>query len=63
MPADAATQMSSVAPPLVVVFNVGAGHGQADAVLATLQSGCAEAGRPALLLMLDIWNGNGSFAP
>ncbi|MDP2004938.1 MAG: diacylglycerol kinase family protein [Rubrivivax sp.] len=31
-------------PPLVVVFNVGAGHGQADEVRAVLQAGCAEAG-------------------
>lgn len=36
--------------PLVVVFNVGAGHGQADEVRATLQAGCAEAGRALHLL-------------
>jgi len=42
--------MSAPGPPLVVVFNVGAGHGQADEVRATLQAGCAEAGRPLLLL-------------
>jgi len=33
-----------------VVFNVGAGHGQADEVRATLQAVCAEAGRPLHLL-------------
>lgn len=37
--------MKSPGPPLVVVFNVGAGHGAADEVRATLQAGCAEAGR------------------
>lgn len=42
--------MNAPAPPLVVVFNVGAGHGQADAVRATLQAGCAEAGRTLHLL-------------
>jgi diacylglycerol kinase family enzyme len=42
--------MSAPGPPLVVVFNVGAGHGRADEVRATLQAGCAEAGRPLLLL-------------
>lgn len=38
------------AAPLVVVFNVGAGHGQADEVRATLEAGCAEAGRTLHLL-------------
>ena len=42
--------MSAPGPPLVVVFNVGAGHGQADEVRATLQAGCAEAGRTLHLL-------------
>jgi len=42
--------MSARGPPLVVVFNVGAGHGRADEARATLQAGCAEAGRPLLLL-------------
>ncbi len=37
-------------PPLVVVFNVGAGRGQADEVRAALQAGCAEAGRELHLL-------------
>ncbi|MBK6854462.1 MAG: diacylglycerol kinase [Burkholderiales bacterium] len=37
-------------PALVVVFNVGAGHGQADEVRATLQAGCAAAGRNLQLL-------------
>jgi len=37
-------------PPLVVVFNLGAGHGEADAVRATLQRGCVEADRPLQLL-------------
>lgn len=37
-------------PPLVVVFNVSAGHGQADEVRTTLQAGCAEAGRSLQLL-------------
>ncbi|WP_425259300.1 diacylglycerol/lipid kinase family protein [Rubrivivax sp. RP6-9] len=32
-------------PPLVVVFNVGAGHGRADEVRATLRTGCAAAQR------------------
>ena len=36
--------------PLVVVFNIGAGHGQADEVRAALQAGCAAAGRTLLLL-------------
>ena len=36
--------------PLVVVFNVGAGHGQADEVRATLQAGCTDAGRTLHLL-------------
>lgn len=38
------------APPLVVVFNLGAGHGQADEARAALQAGCAEAGRTLHLL-------------
>jgi diacylglycerol kinase family enzyme len=42
--------LKSSGPPLVVVFNVGAGHGQADEVRATLQTGCAEAGRALHLL-------------
>lgn len=42
--------MTETGPPLVVVFNVGAGHGPAEAVRATLQAGCAEAGRPLQLL-------------
>ena len=37
-------------PPLVVVFNVGAGQGQADEVRAAMQAGCAEAGRELHLL-------------
>ena len=37
-------------PPLVVVFNVRSGQGQADEVRATLQSGCAAAGRDLQLL-------------
>ena len=44
--------MNASAPPLVVVFNVGAGHGQADTVRATLQAGCAEAGR--ILHLLEV---------
>ena len=40
-------------PPLVVVFNVGAGRGQADEVRAALQAGCAEAGRELHLLEVD----------
>ena len=39
-------------PPLVVVFNIGAGHGQADDVRATLQAGCAAAGRK--LQMMEV---------
>ncbi len=42
--------MTVPGPPLVVVFNVGAGHGQADEVRATLQAGCAEAARTLHLL-------------
>lgn len=42
--------MNSPGPPLVVVFNVGAGQGEADEVRATLQAGCAEAGRTLQLL-------------
>ena len=45
--------MSAPGPPLVVVFNVGAGHGQADEVRATLQAGCAEAGRTLHLLAVQ----------
>jgi diacylglycerol kinase family enzyme len=41
---------NSHAAPLIVVFNVGAGHGQADEVRATLEAGCAEAGRALHLL-------------
>jgi len=37
-------------PPLVVVFNVSAGHGQADEVRSALQAGCAAAGRRLQLL-------------
>ena len=40
-------------PPLVVVFNVGAGQGQADEVRAALRAGCAEAGRELQLLEVD----------
>ena len=40
-------------PPLVVVFNVGAGHGQADEVRATLETGCAQAGRTLHLLTVE----------
>ena len=42
--------MKAAGPPLVVVFNVSAGHAQADEVRATLQAGCAEAGRALHLL-------------
>ena len=42
--------MKTPGRPLVVVFNVGAGHGQADEVRATLQAGCAEAGRTLQLM-------------
>ncbi len=42
--------LNAARPPLVVVFNVGAGQGQGDAVRATLQAGCAEAGRALHLL-------------
>lgn len=42
--------MKPPGPPLVVVFNVGAGPGQADEVRATLHAGCAEAGRALHLL-------------
>jgi len=38
------------APALVVVFNIGAGHGQAEEARTTLQAGCAEAGRTLHLL-------------
>ncbi len=40
-------------PPLIVVFNLGSGHGAADEVRHTLQAGCAEAGRPLQLLQVD----------
>ncbi len=42
--------LKSSGPPLVVVFNIGAGHGKADEVRAALQAGCAEAGRALHLL-------------
>ena len=42
-----------VGPPLVVVFNLGAGHGQADTVRDTLQRGCQAAGRVLQLLSVD----------
>jgi len=42
--------MKTADPPLVVVFNIGAGHGQADEVRASLEAGCAEAGRTLHLL-------------
>ncbi|KNZ32884.1 MAG: diacylglycerol kinase [Methylibium sp. NZG] len=42
--------MSAPGPPLVVVFNIGAGHGQADDLRALLQGGCAAAGRTLHLL-------------
>jgi diacylglycerol kinase family enzyme len=42
--------MSAPGPPLMVVFNVGAGHGPAAEVRATLQAGCAEAGRTLHLM-------------
>jgi diacylglycerol kinase family enzyme len=45
--------MTASGPALRVVFNVGAGHGQADEVRATLQAGCAEAGRTLHLLQVD----------
>ena len=38
------------APPLVVVFNLGSGHGQAEHVRRVLQQGCAAAGRRLELL-------------
>lgn len=43
-------KMTAPSPPLVVVFNLGAGHGQADEVRATLQAACAEAARELHLL-------------
>ena len=42
--------MTEPGPALVVVFNVGAGHGRADEVRATLEAGCAEAERALHLL-------------
>ncbi|WP_088285100.1 diacylglycerol kinase family protein [Ideonella sp. A 288] len=44
--------MTAPGPPLVVVFNVGAGQGQADEVRATLQAGCAGAG--CMLQLLEV---------
>jgi len=40
-------------PPLVVVFNLGAGHDQADEVCRTLQAGCDQAGRSLHLLQVQ----------
>lgn len=40
-------------PPLIVVFNVRSGRGAADEVRATLQRGCAEAGRALQLLQVE----------
>lgn len=45
--------MNSPGRSLVVVFNVGAGQGRADEVRATLQAGCAEAGRSLHLLEVN----------
>jgi diacylglycerol kinase family enzyme len=42
--------MVAAGAPLIVVFNVAAGRGQADAVRTTLQQGCAQAGRELQLL-------------
>jgi len=38
------------APALVVVFNLGSGHGPADQVRRVLEAGCAAVGRPLQLL-------------
>jgi diacylglycerol kinase family enzyme len=59
MPHDRATMHdrphldTACGPPLVVVFNVGAGHGAADEVRGALQAGCAEAGRTLELLAVE----------
>ncbi len=45
--------MAASGPAVVVVFNVGAGHGAADEVRATLEAGCAAAGRRLHLLTVQ----------
>jgi len=45
--------MNAPGPPLVVVFNISAGHGPADEVRATLEAGCAKAGRALHLLQVQ----------
>jgi diacylglycerol kinase family enzyme len=39
--------------PLFIVFNVGSGHGDADAARAAIESACTEAGREFHLLIVD----------
>lgn len=45
--------LNATGAPLVVVFNVGAGHGEAQTVRETLQQGCADAGRALQLMAVD----------
>ncbi len=42
-----------MAAPLHIVFNLGAGHGSADAVAQAITQACADAGRVAHLLRVD----------
>ncbi len=41
---------TTAAPPLIVVFNIGAGQGRADEVRQVLHDGCAQAGRAVELM-------------
>ena len=43
----------SPAAPVFVVFNIGSGHGDSDAVRAHIESACAEAGRELHLQVVD----------
>jgi diacylglycerol kinase family enzyme len=42
-----------IAPQLFIVFNIGSGHGDAEAARAAIDSACAKAGREAHLMVVD----------
>jgi diacylglycerol kinase family enzyme len=46
-------QGNAIRPPLFIVFNVGSGHGDADAARAAIDNACAEAGREVHVTVVD----------
>ncbi len=52
-PAPAAVDTADPAGPLVVVFNLASGHGDADLARQVIERSCRAAGRPLELMVVD----------